>query len=222
MGDAGGSARRLGDQCGGGWVFGEWVPVQQQDGREEEEEKEEEEAAQNFLFYLLPAQSGEPGYHVRARGGRGQGRGEDRVDNHFSDTCTLHAEPLNSVHCMKGMGFMEAMNKLIEEKVIAGDTGEEFVLKNGMPADSLYGDRAHMYIPWGCWLDWVKNRRQYVRRVGYAPEWTDLLLTYADGQVCWEEWVEQTLSAKTVKNLIWLLSQVPPHSEFQLGRAHAV
>ena len=68
----------------------------------------------------------------------------------------------------------------------------------------------------------MKNRRQHVRRLGYAPEWTDLLLTYADGQVCWEEWAEQTLSAKMVKNVIWLLSHVPPHSEFQLGRAHAV
>ena len=88
---------------------------------------------------------------------------------HSSDTCTLHAEPLNSVYCMKVMGYMEAMNKLIEEKGIAGDAGEEFVHKNGMPADSLYGDRAHMNIPWRCWPDWVKNRRQYVRRLGYAP-----------------------------------------------------
>ena len=42
---------------------------------------------------------------------------------HSSDTCTLHAEPLNSVHCMKDMGYMEAVNKLIEEKVIAGECG---------------------------------------------------------------------------------------------------
>ena len=49
-----------------------------------------------------------------------------------------------------------------------------------------------------------------------------MLLTSTYGQVCYEEQAEQTLSAKTVKNLIWLLLYVPSLFEFQLGRANAV
>ena len=50
-----------------------------------------------------------------------------------------------------------------------------------------------------------------------------MLLSTADGQVCCEEQVEQTLSwYLTVKDLIWLLFYVPPDFEFQLGRANAV
>ena len=49
-----------------------------------------------------------------------------------------------------------------------------------------------------------------------------MLLTDSDSPVCYEEQVEQTLSArKTVKDLTWLLSDVPPDLEFQLGRANA-
>ena len=117
---------------------------------------------------------------------------------------------------------MNEMNKLIKEKVIIRDMGEEIILKTGQPAYSLYGDRTHLYIPWRCWLDWGENRHPHVRRLGHAPEWTGLLLTSSDGQVCCAAWVEQTLSAKTVKNLTWLLLYVPPDFEFQLGRAYAV
>ena len=45
-----------------------------------------------------------------------------------------------------------------------------------------------------------------VWRSGCSPWWTGLLLASAGGQVCSEEWVEQTLSGsdKTMKNLICL------------------
>ena len=110
---------------------------------------------------------------------------------------------------------MEEMG--IEEKVIRG---REFIHKHGQPELTMYSDCLHLYSQSGFF--WMKNHRRYVRRVGYAPEWTDLLLTYADGQVCCEEWAGKTLSAKTVKNLIWLRFSVPPDFEFQLGRTNAV
>ena len=146
---------------------------------------------------------------------------------HTTNTYTLHAEPLNSFHCKEVTGYtgpgeaapgMEEAPKYFEDKVIRV-MGEETNLKNGTPALNMYSDCTHMYIP--CWPDWGENRRRYVRQLAYAPEWTDLLLTYADGQVCCEEWVQQTLSAKTVKNLNWLLFDVPPDLEFQLRRANA-
>ena len=50
-----------------------------------------------------------------------------------------------------------------------------------------------------------------------------MLLTDSDGQVCYEERVEQSLSAdKTVKNLTCLLFDVPTDLGLQLGRANAV
>ena len=84
--------------------------------------------------------------------------------------------------CMEKMG--------IEEKVIGS---REFIHKHGQPKLTLYSERLHLYLQSSgrCRL-WMKNRRRYVRRVGYAPEWTDLLLTTADSQVCCEEWAEQT------------------------------
>ena len=52
--------------------------------------------------------------------------------------------------------------------------------------------------------------------------WTGMLLTGSDSPVCYEEQVEQTLSACTmVKDLIQLLFGVPPDLEFQPGRANA-
>ena len=48
-----------------------------------------------------------------------------------------------------------------------------------------------------------------------------MLLTSADSQVCCDERAEQTLSAKTVKDLIWLRFYVPPDFEFQHGRVNA-
>ena len=81
---------------------------------------------------------------------------------------TLRAENLNSVHRKE---VLEEMNKLIEEKVIAGDAGEEIILKNGLQATNVYSDRTHVYIsPSGrCWLDWSENHRRYVRRLGCTP-----------------------------------------------------
>ena len=134
---------------------------------------------------------------------------------------TLHAEPLNSVHSKEVAGYWDVMNKIIEEKEIAG---EEIIPRNGMPAFSLY-KRPHAYIATSerCWLGWVKNRHRYVRRLGNAPIWTGLLLTSSDGQVCHEERAEQTLSTdKTVKDLTWLPFCVPPNFELQPGRVNAV
>ena len=68
---------------------------------------------------------------------------------------TLHAEPLNSIHSNEITGYMDKIIKLIEEKVIAGNTGEEIILKNGSSARYLYGDRTHVY-KWR-WLDWEKK-----------------------------------------------------------------
>ena len=60
----------------------------------------------------------------------------------------------------------------------------------------------------------MKNNHRYIRWLVHAPELTGLLLTASDGPVCCEARVEQTLSAMTVKDLIWLLSYVPPVLEF--------
>ena len=76
-----------------------------------------------------------------------------------------------------------------------------------------------------CWLDWRKERWRYVRRMGCLRRWTGLLLTSSYGRACYEERAEQTppgaLSDKTVKDLIWLIFDVPPDLEFQLRRANA-
>ena len=62
---------------------------------------------------------------------------------------------------------MEEVNKIIKEKMIRVDTGEEIILKYGSPAGNVYSGRTHLYIiPSGkCWSDWWKNRRRYVRRL---------------------------------------------------------
>ena len=64
---------------------------------------------------------------------------------------------------------MEEMNKFIEEK-IPRMILEETILKIGQLAFSLYGDHTHLYFqPLGrCWLDWMKDRHRYVRRLGCA------------------------------------------------------
>ena len=126
---------------------------------------------------------------------------------------TLRAEPLNSVHSKEVAGYLEEMNRLIEEKVIME---EEIILKNGTPAMNMYSDRTHLYIiPTGkCWPHWGENRHRYVRRLGCTPWNPGLLLTSADGQVCHEERVEQTRSTDTtVKNSTCLLFYVPPDFE---------
>ena len=117
---------------------------------------------------------------------------------------------------------VEEGNKLIEKKVIAGDIWEDIFHK--------YSDPKHLYIspsgicsPSGkCWLDGRENRRRYVRRLGYAPEWTGMLLTASNGQVCYEERIEQTRSTETVKDEMWVFFDVPPTFEFLLRRANAV
>jgi len=67
---------------------------------------------------------------------------------------TQHAEPSKATRKKECAGYtgadetapsMEAMNKLIEEKVIK-KTLEEIKLKNGDPALSLYGDHTHLHI----------------------------------------------------------------------------
>ena len=121
--------------------------------------------------------------------------------------------------------YMNEINKLIEEKALRG---EEIILKHGKPAFSLYGEYTHLYSrsSGNCGLDWWENRVRYVRRFGHAPKWTGLLLTIADGQVCYAERVMQTLSGalsdKTVKALICLPFDVPPEFEFLFGPAFAV
>ena len=114
------------------------------------------------------------------------------------------------------------MDKFMEEKVIRE---EETILRSGMSASSLYGDRTFAYItPSGrCWLDWRENRHRYVWRLGYILWRTGLLLTSTYGQVCYEELTRSDApSDKTVKALICLLVDVSPHSELQLGRVNAV
>ena len=141
----------------------------------------------------------------------------------------------NSDHNMtvRHSGGMDGIIKLIEEMVIMVDTGEEkmvgmgeFIHKHGQPAKTMYSDRLHLYTQssGGCWLDWMKERWRYVRRMGCSQRWTGLLLT-SSWRACYEERAEQTppgtLSHKTAKDLIWLLLFVPPDLEFQLGRADA-
>ena len=95
--------------------------------------------------------------------------------------------------------YRQEMNKFIEDNVIIGGNGEDIILKNGLPAPCLYGDRTHMYV---CrLLDWVRNRHRYVRRFE----------------------VNGTPSDKTVKDLICLFSDLSllQHG-LQLGRANAV
>merc|ERR1719437_181833 len=67
---------------------------------------------------------------------------------------TQHAEPSKATRCKEVAGYsgpdatapsMEAMNKLIIEKVVK-KTLSEIILKNGKPAISLYGDHTHNYI----------------------------------------------------------------------------
>jgi len=67
---------------------------------------------------------------------------------------TQHAEPLKATRRKEVAGYtgedmtapsMEAMNKLIEEKVIR-HTLQEIILKNGKPALTLYGDHTHLHI----------------------------------------------------------------------------
>ena len=149
------------------------------------------------------------------------------MHDEFEDVGTVHAEPLNSVHDKEVAGYLDGMIKLIEEKVIMVDTGEEITLKSGTPAVSMYSDRTHLYtIPSGkCWLDWGKNRHRYIRRLGCSRRWTGLLLTSSCGQDCFEERVEQTLygapSDKTVKDLTWLLFDDSSDLWLQLGRVNA-
>ena len=111
---------------------------------------------------------------------------------------------------------MNGLGMFIKEKVIRE---EEIILRSGMPALCLYRGRR-------CWFDWREYRHRYVWRLGYTPWRTGMLLTYTYGQVCYEEWVEQTWSGtpsdKTVQELISLLFDVPPDCEFQLGRPNAV
>ena len=120
---------------------------------------------------------------------------------------------------------MNEMGKFMEEKVISQ---EETILKNGAPALSLYVDRTHTYIAPSkiCGLAWRENRHRYVWRLGCYRGWTGLLLTFACGQVCYAQWVEQTLSDtpsdKTVKALTWLLFDDSSDLGLQLGRANAV
>ena len=138
----------------------------------------------------------------------------------FTPSTPALCMPLNSVHCKEVGGYLEEIIKLIEEKVIMEDIGEENNLKNGMPAATMYSDRTHTYIT--CWPDGEKNRRRYVRRLGYAPERTGMLLTSSCSHDCCEEQVEQTLSAKTVKDVTWLLFDDSSDLGLQLERINAV
>ena len=125
-----------------------------------------------------------------------------------SNIHTVHAEPLNSVHIKEVTEYlgrvdyascMEEMNK--------------FILKNGKSALILYGDRTHTYPRSSerCRLNWWTNRRRLLEMAKSVMK-----------PVCHEERVEQTLSAQTVKNLIWLRFYVPPDLELLLGRDNAV
>ena len=62
----------------------------------------------------------------------------------------MQAESLNAVHSKDDAGYTgsevsapykKEMGKFIEEKV---STGEEIILKSGMPAFDLYNDRTHL------------------------------------------------------------------------------
>ena len=88
----------------------------------------------------------------------------------FGYTPRMHAEFLKAVHNKEVAGNMDEMNKLIEDRVIIGNTEEEIIRKNGQPAFSLCSDRTHLYT---CrWLDWLKNRHRYIWRLGRTPAWT--------------------------------------------------
>merc|ERR1712164_74037 len=67
---------------------------------------------------------------------------------------TQHAEPSKAKRSEEVAGWkgaeavapsMEEMNKLLVEKVVV-KTLEEITLKNGRPAESLYGDHTHLHI----------------------------------------------------------------------------
>ena len=49
----------------------------------------------------------------------------NKLITHTVVSNTLHAEPLNLVNSKEVAGYMDEMNKLIEEKVIAEDTGRK-------------------------------------------------------------------------------------------------
>ena len=124
---------------------------------------------------------------------------------------TPPAEPLISAHSKEAAPGMKEVHKFFEKKMITGDTGEEIILKNGLPVVNVYSDRTHLYIiPSGnYWLDWGKNRHRYVWCLECSRRWTGWLLTSTYGQVWFKERVEQTLPGtlfdKTVKDLICLL-----------------
>ena len=134
------------------------------------------------------------------------------------DTMFDYAEDENvevaGVHWWSGDCSLHGRDdKFIEEKVV---WTEEFIHKHGQLAKTTYGDRVHLYTQSSeCyWLDWTKEWWLYVRRMGCPPwRWTGMMLTSTYGQVCYEEWVEQTWSGaafsrkerpsdKTVKALI--------------------
>ena len=73
-----------------------------------------------------------------------------RRADEFRNIPTVQAESLNAVQSMEDAGYtgsevsapyMKEMGKFIEEKV---STGEEIILKSGMPAFNLYNDRTHL------------------------------------------------------------------------------
>ena len=60
----------------------------------------------------------------------------------FGYTHRMHAEFLIAVHSKEDAGYTGDMDNFIKEKVIRE---EETILKNGMLALSLFGDRTHAY-----------------------------------------------------------------------------
>ena len=125
--------------------------------------------------------------------------------------------------------YMEVMSKFFEEKVV---WTEEFIHKHGQPVKNMYGDPLHLYTQSSeiCWLDWMKDRWRYVRRMGCLQKWTGMLLTSSHSHDWCEERVEQTLSEgshgtpsdKTVKDVTWLLFDDSLDLGLQLGRINAV
>ena len=131
--------------------------------------------------------------------------------------------------CMVDQGNMfEYADELPEDTEEKGIRKEEITLKGGIPALSLYGDYTYLYSRSSgkCWLHGRTHRHRYVRRLGYSSRRTGLPLTSAYGHVCYEEKVAQTLSCalsnKTVKALIWLLSDTSRFSGLQLRRVSAI